>query len=279
MDELVYDRGQVHELSRLEWDEHYIPYVDLSCELRYMDFFAAVSVITIIPTQSGSMRDYDYMLADKSVISHYSEHEAHFDKHLEVYPEFGWGMDVGSWYFGVSGGFFYRVRKWSAVGGYTQYPASGEPWSSTLPKSEIVGTIITYDVALTAPVLSLYIDYGISGSLSLGFLGSWYPYLHERTTDTHILRQTRFEDEMKGGNGYLADVSLLYRPRTSDIVAFRLSIGYEGIFPNRGTSEKGGLGSSTWHTGSPNAESQIRSNLFWVSLGAVVYPGKLFNLR
>jgi outer membrane protease len=279
MDELVYQKGQSNETSRLEWEEHFVPYVDLRTQFNFWNFFACVSLITSIPVKSGSMRDFDYTLPDKTTVSHYSEHDAMFDKHLEIYPEIGGGVDVGNWYFGGSVGFLYRTRKWSAVNGFTQYPPAGQPWSASLPKTEQVGTIITYEESLWAPVLNLYVDYAINDQFSLGFLGSWYPYLNISTIDTHILRQTRFEDEMKGGNGVLAEITLMYLPKTSDIVAFMFGVGYEGMFPNRGTSAKGGLGSSTWHTESGNVESQIRSNLFWVFVGMSLNPAKLFNLR
>jgi outer membrane protease len=128
-------------------------------------------------------------------------------------------------------------------------------------------------------MLTLYADYAINRQFAINAMGSWYPYLNVNTIDTHILRQTRFEDEMKGGNGVLAEISLSYRPKTSDIASFRFGFGYEGMFPNRGTSAKGGLGASTWYTESENVQSQIRSNLFWVIVGMSLKPAKLFNLR
>lgn len=279
MDEFVHEKGENHELSRLEWDENFVPYVDLRGEFEFWNFFVAASVITSIPVKSGQMRDYDYMLADSTAVSHYSQHEAFFDKHLEVHPEIGGGIYLRNWYIGVSAGFLYRNRKWSAMNGYTQYPAKGEAWSASLPQKEQVGTVITYEEILWAPETTLYVDYTLNEHFTLSLAGTWYQYLHVNTIDTHVLRLTRFEDEMKGGNGVLAEIGILYRPKTSDIIGFRTAFGYEGMFPVRGTSDKGGIGSNAWYGDSSNVQSQMRSNLFWVSFGLAIDPAKMFNLR
>ncbi len=279
MDELVYEKGQSHEMSRLEWEENFVPYIDLRYKLEFRNFFSGVSLITGVPVKSGYMRDYDYLLADKNTASHFSQHDAVFDKHLEVYPEIGWGKNVGNWYFSGSVGFLYRKRQWSAVNGYTQYPPKGAYWSPEVIKVQQFGTIITYEESLWTPVLTLYSDYAINPQFKLGAMATWHPYLSINTTDTHILKLTRFEDKMKGGNGFLAEVNVLYSPKTSDIIGFRLAVGYEGIFPKRGASFKGGLGAGDWYGESTDIQSQLRSNLFWVALGFVIDPAKLFNLR
>ena len=280
MNEYVFEKGKDHELSRLEWEEHFVPYLDLRGEFDFWNFFACLSLITSIPVKSGNMRDYDYMLSDSEKPSHFSQHDAMFDKHLEVYPEIGWGLDVGRWFLGASAGVLYRNRKWSAAGGYTQYPLMmGEYWSEDLPKQEQAGVIIVYEESLWAPVLTLYADFSLNERFTLGAAGSWYPYLNVKTIDTHILRQTRFHDEMKGGWGVLAEIDLTYHPITSDIVDFRLGFGYEGLFPKRGISSSGALGRDTWLGVDSEIESQMKSNLFWVHLGVIIYPAKLFNLK
>ena len=225
------------------------------------------------------MRDYDYMLADNSRPSHFSQHNAMFDKHLEIYPEIGWGFDIGRLFLGASAGILYRNRKWTATGGYTQYPLSGQYWSDDLPKEDQAGIIITYEESLWAPVLTLYADFTINERFMIGAAGSWYPYLNVQTVDTHILRQTRFHDEMSGGWGILAELNVTYSPKTSDIVDFRMGFGYEGLFPERGSSSSGGLGMDTWLGIDSEIESQMKSNLFWLHLGIIVYPAKVFTLK
>jgi len=203
-----------------------------------------------------------------------------FDKHLEIYPEIGWGHGIGRWYLGASIGFLYRNRKWSATGGYTQYPSKlGDYWSEDLPKQDQAGVVITYEESLWAPSVALYVGFSINERFSIGASGSCYPYLNVKTVDTHILRQTRFHDEMKGGWGVLAEIIGTYSPKTSDIVDFRLGLGYEGFFPKRGSSSSGGLGMDTWLGIDSEIESQMKSNLFWLHLGVIVYPAKLFNKK
>ena len=279
-DELVYQKGRDHELSRLEWEENFVPYLELIGGFDFWNFFTTVSVITSIPVRSGVMRDYDFMLANSNDASHYSEHDSMFDKHLEIYPEIGWGADIGRWYLGAAAGFIYRNRKWSAVDGYTQYPAKiGEPWSSDMPKEQQSGTIITYEEALWAPSVSLYVDFSITKNTTIGFLGTFYPYLNVTTIDTHLLRQTQFRDKMQGGWGILAGLDLHYSPKTSDIVDFRFGFGYEGMFPARGSSASGELGANAGLIVADEIESQMRSNLFWVHVGVCVYPARLFTKK
>ena len=279
MIEYVFEKGRKDELSRLEWEEHFVPYLNLRGEFDFWNFFTCVSLITSIPVRSGYMRDYDYMLSDTGRPSHFSQHDAMFDKHLEIYPEIGWGIDIWRFYFGASAGFLYRNRKWSATGGYTQYPKQGEYWSDDLPKQEQAGTVITYEESLWAPVLSLYIDFSINERFTIGNTTSWYPYINVKTIDTHILRQTRFHDEMLGGWGILTETNVTYRPKTSDIVNFKLGFGYEGLFPNRGTSASGGLGMDTYLGYDSEIESQLESYLFWLHLGVIIYPAKLFTIK
>jgi len=280
MNEYVFIKGRDHELSRLEWEENFVPYIDVRGQFDFWNFFAAVSLSTSIPVRSGVMRDYDFILPNNNAVSHYSEHDALFDKHLEINPEIGWGSYIGRrWYLGASAGFLYRNRKWTAAGGYTQYPPLGEPWSASLPKEKQAGTVITYEESLWAPELTLYVDFFPNERFVIEAVSSWYPYLDITTIDTHILRRTRFRDKMQGGWGTLAEINMAYHPKTSNIVAFRLGFGYEGIFSARGSAATGGLGSDTWLGIDPDIESQIKSNLFWVHVGFCIYPDRLFTTR
>jgi len=279
MNEYVFEKGKDHELSRLEWEEHFVPYIDLRTEFEFWNFFTCVSLLTSIPVKSGVMRDYDYMLKDSDALSNFSQHDALFDKHLEIYPEIGWGFDIGILYLGASVGFLYRDRKWTAADGYAQYPPRGEPWVVTVPKEQLTGAVITYEEILQAPVLALYADISLNKQFKLGFVGNWYPYLDISTTDTHILRKTQFIDKMKGGWGTLLEFSVSYFPKTSDIIGFQFGIGYEGIFPEKGTSKSSNLGLNSWLGEDYEIESQIRSNLFWADIGFIVYPFKLFTAK
>jgi len=173
----------------------------------------------------------------------------------------------------------YRNRKWTAANGFTQFPPRGEPWSPSLPKEEMAGTIITYEETLWTFPLSLYIDLTVSDQFMLGLVGNVYPYMSVTTVDTHILRNTQFQDKMRGGWGCLAEINLTYRPRTSNSVAFSFGIGYEGIFSARGTTETSGLGHGSTPNISQKTESRMTGNLFWAHLGVIVFPHKLFSDR
>jgi outer membrane protease len=278
MNEYVFEKDRKHEVSRLEWDENFVPYIDLRGQFEFWDFFTCLSLITSIPVKSGRMRDYDYTIPNSSAVSHYSEHDALFDKHLEIFPEIGWGRHIGNWYFAASAGFLYRNRKWTASGGWTQYPSvDGEAWNDSVPKEQQAGTIITYEEAFWTPVITLYADFTITKSFTIGLASGWYPYLDITTVDTHILRSIQFFDHMQGGWGTTVDLSLTWQPANTESVAFLFGMGYEGIFPQRGTTSTGGIGSDIWLGVSPSVESYITSNLFWVNAGICLYPEKFFT--
>jgi hypothetical protein len=82
---------------------------------------------------------------------------------------------------------------------------------------------------------------------------------------------------MKGGWGTLLEIDLAYFPKTSDIIGFQFGIGYEGIFPEKGTSKSGNLGLNSLLGEDYEIESKIRSDLFWAHLGFIIFPAKLFN--
>jgi len=145
MNEYVFEKGQEHETSRLEWDEYFVPYIDLCGEFSVWNFFIEGSVLSAVPVKSGKMRDYDYLLPDKpDVLSMFSEHDAILDKHFELNAALGYKFNFNRWYIAPAVGVFYRQRKWSAENGYTQYPSDGYVWTSALPEKELTGTIITF---------------------------------------------------------------------------------------------------------------------------------------
>jgi outer membrane protease len=235
------------------------------------NFFIDLSVLTAISIKSGMMRDYDYMLSNSDAQSHYSEHDAWFDKHLEIHPEIGYTFNFGNWSLYPSAGFLLRHRKWSAEDGYVQYPSPGQPWSSSDATQKTNGVVISYVEAIWFPTVSLGVSYRINGRFEAALSGSWYPYLNIETIDSHYIRRTVFYDTMRGGMGFLSELALTYHPVSTNAMNFRAAFGFEGIYPNKGTTSTGSIGYDTGKIAAAT-QSHMESNLFWLTMGVVIYP-------
>jgi outer membrane protease len=270
--EYVYDTGRERERSRLEWEEEFVPFITLTGEITFKIFFLDLSVLTAIPVSSGFMQDFDYMLPGSSAQSHYSRHNARFNNHLELYPSIGYAFDFGRWYLAPSAGFLYRDRKWTAEDGYVQYPSPGQPWSDSVEKRKTNGAIISYEELIWFPTVTLEGGFRINKLLEASLAGTWYPYMEVETIDSHFLRETVFYDYMKGGMGFLAELSFVYKPSKSDMVNFIANIGFEGIYPRRGTSSVGAIGYDTGIAEESGIQSKMESNLWWITLGVQIFP-------
>jgi outer membrane protease len=276
VDEYVYVKGRSQELSRLEWEEHFVPFIETAGEIIFHKFFFDLSILSGIPVKSGAMRDYDYILASNKP-SHFSKHDAWLDKHLELSAGIGYRFNFGRWSLSPSAGFMYRSRKWTAKNGYIQYPPSGQPWSEQVPKKAVRGVVISYEEEIWFPVVSLGTGYRINKNWGTALSASWYPYLNVETTDTHFLRKTVFYDSMKGGGGVCTELSLLYYPRATDAMSFKFAFGFEGVYPPRGTNLTGEIGYDTGISELTRAQPTMESNLFWFSLGVAIYPEKMWG--
>jgi outer membrane protease len=276
MTEYVYEEGRAHELSRLEWEENFVPYVAIAGDFSFRNFFVDVGVITAIPVRSGFMKDYDFMLPGSDAASHFSRHDALFDKHLEISPKIGYTFDFGDWRLSPQVGFLYRNRKWSAVDGYVQYPRSG-PWTEDAPKQDMAGVVISYEELIWFPTVTLSGSYTIKKRYDIGLTATYYPYLHVDTVDSHMLRSTRFHDTMKGGWGGLGELSVTYVPRGTDLLNFIFAVGFEGIYPPKGSTASGAIGYDDGLIIDKGYQSKMESSLWWVSLGVTMYPQLMWN--
>jgi hypothetical protein len=101
--------------------------------------------------------------------------------------------------------------------------------------------------------------------------------LEVNTIDTHILRETQFHDTMKGGMGFHGEALFTYHPRHSDKMSFTASIGWEGVYSNKGTISSGAVGADTDMILSKRDYSKIESSIWWFTLGMVSHLEKLWQ--
>jgi outer membrane protease len=275
MSEFVYEGDQV--LSRLDWQEYFVPYAAVVLEFDVKNFLFYFSFLSVLSSTGGLMKDYDYMDPGSAAYTHYSQHTAQFEKHLEFNPAVGYLFTLGNFIIVPQAGITFRTRKWSAIDGYTQYTQTGQTWSESLPKTQLGGTIIAYEESIWFPVVGLGAGYTFRDHFQVYLLGSYYPYLEVSTIDTHILRKTRYHDTMKGGMGFYAETLLTYYPKHSDKMSFTASIGWEGIYSNKGSISLGAVGADPSMAIGRNNYSEIESSIWWFTLGMVIYPEKLWQ--
>jgi hypothetical protein len=275
MSEFVYEGNEV--LSRLDWQEYYVPYVALGWEFAVKNIQFYFSFLSVLSSAGGLMEDFDYTNLGSTAHTHYSQHTAQFEKHLEFSPSIGYQFLLGDFSIIPQAGFLYRTRKWSAVDGYTQYTQTGQTWSESLPKQQLGGTVITYEESIWFPVITLEAGYTFRDRVAVSLKGSYYPYLEVNTIDTHILRKTRFHDSMKGGSGFYAETILAYLPKRSDKMSFALSVGWEGVYSNKGSISLGAVGPDPSMAIGKNNYSKIESSIWWFTLGMTFNLEKLWQ--
>jgi outer membrane protease len=244
--------GKVHEyvtdksgniISRLDWQEDWIPYIIVMPKFAYLRFFIAADFLCTIPLGSNGniVEDYDYLIENTNVPSLYSRHDSYLDKHYEISGRFGYEFEVQQWDIALAAGFQYRAKKWSAVDGYLQYPENGEPWSGYEPKKTVTGTSISYEQAIWITLLSLEFKYNLK-NWTFGASGKFFPYVWADSLDTHFIRQIQFYDEMSGGIGGNCEISISYTNKKLKYINFVLSGGIDIVHNVSGKSNAGKTG-------------------------------------
>jgi outer membrane protease len=267
--EFVYEGDRV--LSRLDWQEYFIPYLSLAGTFEVKNFIFYLNLTSGLPGKGGAMEDYDFLDPAGTAHTHYSRHNAELENHLEINPSIGYRFRLRDFGITPAVNFTYQTRTWAANDGYTQYPGQG--------KRSMAGEVITYEETAWFPGISLALDYTFWGRLGVSVEGCFYPYMEFNTIDTHILRLTRFYDAIKGGTGGYAGLSLRYNPTHSGKMGFTAAVAWEGVYSRKGTISSGAVG-----YGEPDAlvvsradQSRIESSIWWFSLGTVFYPEKLWQ--
>jgi outer membrane protease len=267
--EFVYEGDRV--LSRLDWQEHFIPFLTIAGTFEVKNVILYLNLTSGLPGKGGVMEDYDFLDSGDAAHTHYSQHRAGLEDHLEINPSVGYRFRLGDFSITPAVNFTYQARTWAATDGYTQYPGQ--------EKRDMAGEVITYEETAWFPGVSLTLDYSFWNRFNVSVEGRFYPYMEFSTIDTHILRLTQFYDSMKGGAGGYAGLSLCYNPRHSGSMGFMAAVAWEGVYSFKGTISSGAVG-----YGEPDElvvsradQSKLESSVWWFSLGIVFYPEKLWR--
>ncbi|MDR2602184.1 MAG: omptin family outer membrane protease [Spirochaetaceae bacterium] len=208
--EYVYYGGK--RISHLEWDEKNTPFARFSAILSLKNFFVRGEALSAFASNSGFIRDYDFLTESGGAVSSYSEHDAHIDFHNIFGLEAGYALTFRNFRFDLSAGFRYNARKWTGSEGFIQYPPYNEPWTGDEPKTSISGAVITYEQKISNLYIRLNCSRQISNQFKIGVTGEFHPYFWVKSLDSHIDRKKQFLDSMQGGYGGSAGLYAQYKP-------------------------------------------------------------------
>jgi len=225
------------QISRLEWEEKHTPYTNAALKFNWNRFFITGALSAAIPVQSGSMRNHDYLLpyTNELILTNYSEHDVFLERHNSYNIGIGYELNIRNWYTGVTVGFLYFNRKWTASDGYYQYAPYGQPLTDE-PKRKMVGAVITYDQKISYFHLDLAAGYRFFNTLYAGLTFDVYPYIWIENKDHHILRSFEFYDIIPGSIGGSVGLLLAYRPSRLQNWELFAGFTFEKLFLTKGTT-------------------------------------------
>lgn len=263
--EYVYQDNK--QVSRLEWEEHFVPYINLTGVFSIFDFFISGSALGAVPLKSGEMRDYDYLLSGSNALTNYSEHDALLEYHFDFDTAAGYRFRRNRFVLAPAFGYNYTVRKWNGKDGFMQYAAAGALQGNE-KKTPVTGSVITYDQKISYFYLSLNAGYLFFNRVLVSVTGAFIPYLWIETLDHHILRDTEFYDTMTGGLGGSAGLNISYKPCSGANWSILGGFTWEKIPELHGESSHRIVGTNKPAEFTPDsAQSGFASELWYVFLG------------
>ena len=207
---VYYPDGTV--MSRLDWQEKPSYYAELAGSVCVYGVYAGVSASASLPVYCGIMEDYDWLYTkDLTAPTNYSRHDMRVNRRFDFTGLLGYRFDFGDITIAPLAGLRCISQKWTASGGYFQYGANGLPLTGGEAKTPVSGDCISYEQLVLLPAAGFQIECVPSRSVVLGLFMYLYPYVYADALDLHLMRDTQFYDEMRGGNGFAAGISAGYR--------------------------------------------------------------------
>ena len=231
--EYVYEGDK--QISRLEWEEKTVPYIHTALGFAWKRFFISGTAKNAVPLQSGSMRNYDYLLPGSNALTNFSKHDARLDRHNEYDIGIGYGFAVKNRLsISPSAGFLYSNRKWTASDGYLRYAPEGAALQGGEPKRTVTGAVITYEQKISYFYAAVETRYYLFDKIMLGAYFRLYPYIWAESVDHHIMRSTEFFDSMPGGIGGSLGLLAGYRPARLPNLELAAGFTFEKLFKTKG---------------------------------------------
>jgi outer membrane protease len=260
-------------LSQLDWQENWAPTVSLAGTINVKDIFINTGLMYAIPAKSGYIEDTDHDLITEvdgpPDVTRYSRHTAFIDNHTDFSASVGYGFHPGNWILSPSAGIFLRNRKWHALDGYKQGNTT-TILTDDAEQTQQMGTVLGYEQHIVSPFIGIAIGYKISNRFSVLFNGSMYPYLWVHTLDNHFTSGEQYKDEMEGGIGGKAGLSLYYYPGTNQNIAVKLNAGWDGFSMPSGSNFFGPIGDAGSMKLDTENKPKTNGNVWTVAIGIVL---------
>jgi outer membrane protease len=258
-------------ISRLDWDENGAAFIGLDGKLSFGGFFVKTGLLSTIPPQYsvGKMRDYDFLLAGSSEVSHYSSHDVYLDKHFQLGASFGYIFSRHNFEITPSVGYLFKNRKWAAVDGFLQYPQTGAEWTGDEAEEKVSGTVISYEQVFHIPFFAVGIAYK-TDLQRIEINGSVFPYMWSNTLDSHFMRAIQFYDKMRGGIGGHFEVAYSLYPASfkTKKIGFRAALNYQFIRDLTGTAASQEIGrTDTAMTETALYTSKMETDIWLICFG------------
>jgi outer membrane protease len=269
--EYVYEGDKC--ISRLDWKDHVVPVLSFSGRMALFGAFLRLGISSAVPVQSGTMEDFDFLVAGSDEPFLYSKHDAYLDKYFDSSVMLGYDLHILNWWITPSAGFAYRNRKWTAADGFLQYPVSGL-WTGGEPKQEVYGPVISYEQAVWFPAITLKMGYVLKEHFLFSASGSLYPVMWGDTIDNHLLRSEQFYDTMREGFGGNINIGFQYKFGGKKQIALEVSAGYEKTALKGNTAMKKTGVSDDKLVVTEGYGSRMESEQWTVTLGFVFWFAK-----
>ena len=213
--ELVYQDNI--KISELFWSMNTLKTVRLENRIVWADNLGIdLSISTAFPSISGTMIDTDFLnVKDQYAMTNYSEHTAYLEQMLDLSAGISWHFCLPLVIPGAIKktaltprlGCRYMTLSWNASGGFYQYVDdrdwslynTGAPWSSDIPKKQLIGTVITYQQEYVIPTTGLTLSLPLGQSFEIEIGADLSPYVWCNDIDMHLKKSMEYHDIMAGG--------------------------------------------------------------------------------
>ena len=209
--ELVYINNDI--LSELTWPQERALYLGAGAEFSLpARMRLSVGFSVLASDAQGAMIDSDYKnLPASGEKTHHSEHPSSL--HSGATLEAAAGIDLDLPLRGINTErrmtlrpealVKFATRSWRAYDGYVQYGqqtgTTFEPWTPDLPRQELIGTVVTYNMTTFSLAGRLALVAPVGDAFTLQASAAAGPVLFALGTDEHILRSLVFRDYLNGG--------------------------------------------------------------------------------
>ena len=254
-----------YTLSRLDWNADLIPILNANARFDFFNIVTDLSLLAGLPVKIGSMQDYDWNGTDKSKVTDFSTHDLEVNYLFEAELKTGYNFNILSSNVPVKlkllpqAGFLFRVQKFEGMDGYGQYASKNNVtyWNESLKKTEFSGSVITYEQFYYLPFISLEANCVPISFLNLKLYGRFYPLAIAEAFDSHLQRNTIFDDYMNNGIGFSAGTEVCFKN-------FALSFCYEWLKWDTGKTLSGIIDSGNYYT--ENTTPGLSSSTFSLML-------------